>query len=327
MLFKYTSIDEEGNQKEGSIDAVSKEAAIRALQKRGLTITSIQSSEKEKEGFFTQNIKWLEKVHHRDVVILSKQIATLFQAQVSALKVFRLISESVENPKLRRVLVEVAGDLQGGSSIADALDKHPEVFSEFYVSMVRAGEESGRLNDTFMYLADYLERTHEIYSKARNALIYQAFVVVTFIGVISLILTVVIPKISKVIEQAGQEPPIYTQIVIGVSNFLVDYGVLILVLLVVGVFFGWRYSRTEDGKRYFARLKISLPYLGSLYRRLYISRIADTLSTMLESGVAMVRALEVAKNTVGNKVYEEILEETVQSVKGGGAVSDSFGQY
>ena len=326
MLFKYTSVDQEGNKKQGSIEAVNKDAAIKALQDRNLTITSIESAEKS-ESLFNMNIEWLERVPHRTVVILSRQIATLFEAQVSALKVFRLISETVENPKLKRTLREVTEDLQAGSSIADSLDKHPAVFSDFYVSMVRAGEESGRLDKTFQYLADYMERNQQVYSKARNALIYPAFVVVTFVGVISLILTVVIPKISKIIEQAGQEAPIYTRIVIGVSNFLVDYGLLLLILIVAGAFFAWRYSQTDKGSRYFARLKISIPYVGSLYKRLYISRIADTLSTMLESGVAMVGAIETAKNTVGNKVYEDILKETSEAVKGGGAVSDSFVQY
>lgn len=327
MLFKYNSIDKEGNKKEGSIDAVNKEAAIKSLQKRELTIISIESAEESEKSIFNMNIKWLERVPHRDLVILSRQIATLFEAQVSALKIFQLISQTIENDKLRRTLVEVTDDLQAGSSIADALDKHPGIFSNFYVSMVRSGEESGRLDETFLYLADYMERTHDIYTKARNALIYPAFVVVTFVAVIALILTVVIPKIGDVIEQAGQEPPVYTKIVIGVSNFLIDYGILIIVLIVISLFFAWRYSQTENGRSYFAQLKLSIPYIGSLYKRLYLSRIADTLSTMLNSGVAMVRAIEVAKTTVGNKVYEDILQETKNSVKEGGSVSDSLAQY
>jgi len=170
MLFNYKAVDTKGNEKEGSIDAITKEVAISSLQRRGLVIASIEPA--LKKSLLT--ITLFETVSNKDVVILSRQMATLFEAQVSALRVFRLLGGESTNPILEKRLGEVADDLQGGSSISNALSKHPEIFSSFYVNMVRSGEESGKLDETFLYLADYLDRTYEVTSKARNALFYPA---------------------------------------------------------------------------------------------------------------------------------------------------------
>jgi len=322
MLFKYTSIDKDGNQKSGSIDAYSEDSAISSLQRRGLIISSIESAEK-KSAF---DIALFERVTNREVVILSRQIATLFEAQVSALKVFRLMSEEMENPLMKRTLVEVADDLQGGTAISKSIEKHPKVFSKFYVNMVRAGEEAGKLDETFIFLADYLDRTYEVTSKARNALIYPAFVISTFIVVMILMLTLVIPRIGTILIEAGQEIPIYTQVVIGISNFFVNYGLILLVFLIIGGIFMWRYSTTGPGRLAFDDLKMAIPFVGSLYRKLYLSRISDNLSTMLTSGISMVESIEITATVVGNSIYEELLTEVAAKVRGGSSVSDAFGR-
>jgi type II secretory pathway component PulF len=154
-------------------------------------------------------------------------LATLFQAQVSALRIFRLLSGESENNLLRNKLNVIADDLQSGSSISTALEKHPKIFSEFYVSMVKTGEESGKLDQVFEYLASYLDRSYELTSKVRGALIYPAFVVITFITVMVLMFTMVIPKISGILTESGTELPIYTTVILGLSNFLVEYGFVI----------------------------------------------------------------------------------------------------
>src|SRR5262245_20449665 len=220
MLFNYKAIDSTGAEKSGSIDAVNVDVAINSLQRRGLIISEIKSAEDE-GGLLSRNLTIFQRVSNKDVVILSRQMSTLFSAQVSALRIFRLLSTEAENPALQTILSEVADDLQGGSSISKALSKHPKVFSPFYVNMVKAGEESGKLDETFVYLADYLDRNYAVTSKAKNALIYPAFVIFTFVVVMVLMLTLVIPKISAILESAGQTVPIYTRIVIGMSTFVV----------------------------------------------------------------------------------------------------------
>jgi type IV pilus assembly protein PilC len=324
-LFNYNAIDSTGREVKGTIEAVNEGVAISAVQRRGLVIVSLEAA--DKVPFFERSIGGFRGVSNRDVVILSRQISTLFQAQVSALKVFSLLAEEAENEKLRTALSEVANDLQGGSPISKALEGHPKIFSRFYVSMVRVGEETGRLEEIFGHLADYLDRTYEVTAKARNALIYPAFVITTFIAVMVLMLTTVIPKLSVIIVDSGQDVPVYTKAVIGLSNFFVEYGILLLILLIVGAFFLWRYARTERGKIGLAKLKIDLPYLGGLYRKLYLSRIADNMHTMLTSGIPMVRALEDTSTVVDNILYENILIDAATAIRGGSTVADALGGY
>lgn len=326
MLFSYKIIDGDSVQKEGTIDATSMDAAVNALQRRGYTITSLEPAA-EKASLLSADLSFFQRVSNKEIVIFSRQIATLFEAQVSALRVFRLLSAESGNPLLQRVLTEVADDLQGGSTIAKAMSKHPEVFSPFYVNMVHAGEESGKLSSIFSQLAEYLDRTYEVMSKARNALIYPAFVIVTFFAVMGLMLTLVVPRISQIIVDSGQEIPIFTRIVIALSDFLVNYIVFILVALSVGGVGLWRFLKTEPGMRAFDELKLKVPYVGDLYKKLYLSRIADNFSTLLASGLSMTQTLEITAEVVGNRVYKDILEETLLAVQGGRAVSDIFGSY
>lgn len=323
MIFKYTAIDKEGKETSGSIDAISMEVAIASVQRRGLIISSINPAEGD-GGILQKRISFFDRVSNKDVVILSRQMATLFQAQVSALRVFRLLSAETENQTLAKALEEVANDIQGGSPISTALAKFPKIFSNFYVNMIKSGEESGKLDSTLLYLADYLDRSYEVSSKAKNALIYPAFVVVTFIAVMVLMLTIVIPRISTILTESGQAVPFYTQIVLGVSNFLVDFGPFLLILVVIGIVGLWQFSRTESGALSFARFKISIPLLKGLYRKLYLSRISDNMNTLLISGIPMVRAIELTSSIVGNRVYEDILKDAVEAVKTGSTVADAF---
>jgi type IV pilus assembly protein PilC len=323
MLFNYQSVDQTGAPKTGSIDAVNVDIAIASLQRRGLVITSINEADK-KTGLLSMNISWFDRVSNKDIVILSRQLATLFEAQVSALRVFRLLATESENKVLGTKLTQIADDLQAGTAISAALAKHPKVFSDFYVSMVKAGEESGKLNETFNYLADYLDRTYELVGKAKGALIYPAFVIMTFITVMILMFTMVIPKISSILVDSGQEIPIYTKIVLGISNFFVDYGFVLLGVVIIGGFFVLKYIKTPSGKEVFDQVKLSIPYISNLFRKLYWSRLADNMNTMLVAGIPMIRALDLTSSVINNSVYHKILADSVEAVKGGKAVSEAL---
>ncbi len=326
MLYRYKAIDQvNSEEKSGTIDASSADIAISVLQRRKLIIISIVAA--DNLPFFEKVMSFGEKVSYREVVILSRQMATLFQAQVSALRVFQLLGQESESELLKKYLGEVSDDIQGGTSLSNALAKHPEVFSDFYVNMVRAGEESGNLSNTFSYLADYLDRTYELISKTRNALIYPIFVVIVFVIVMILMLVVVIPKLSAIILEAGKPLPIYTKVVIGLSNFFINYGVEFLVLLGLGGFFFWRFFSTAHGKEVVARFSLDIPYIGDLYRKLYLARIADNLNTMLTSGIAVVHAVEIASSVVGNKIYEAILMTVAQDVRTGVSLSSAMGKH
>ena len=249
------------------------DVAVSTLQRRSLIVSSITPA--NPKSALSVEISFLKHVSNKEVVILSRQVATLFEAQVSALRVFRLLASEVENKYLSEILTQVADDLQGGSPISKALARHPKVFSSFYVNMVKSGEESGKLSQTFGYLADYLDRSYEVASKASNALIYPAFVVAVFFIVMGLMLTIVIPKISAVLVDSGQKIPIYTQIVISLSNLILHYGIFFLIALLVAGFFVYRATLTPAGRLLLDSFKLDMPYLGDLYQKLYLSRIAD----------------------------------------------------
>ncbi len=326
MLFNYKAIDQHNTSREGVVEASTIDAAIARVQKEGYTIISLDPIE-EKTSILDIEFNWFNRISNKDVVVLSRQISTLFDAQVSALRIFRLLASEMDNPQLQSVLNTISDDLQGGSSISRALAAHPHVFTPFYINMVRSGEESGSLEKSFAYLADYLDRSYQVVSKVKGAMIYPAFVIGTFFAVMGLMLTMVIPRIAQILTDSGQELPIYTKIVIGLSSFLTQYIGLLFIGGAAAGFAYWRFAQTEVGKRTIDEIKISMPLLGDLNRKLYLTRICDNLSTMLTSGISMVQALEVTADVVDNKVYKEILDYTLAEVKGGRSFADTISEF
>ena len=316
MLFAYKAITKEGMETSGSIESQSQDAAINALQRSGLVVVSVLAA--VQKNLFEIDINILNRVSSKEVSVISRQIATLLEAHVPALKTFRLIASESDNPLVTKKFTEISDDIQNGVPISEALFKHPSVFSDFYVNMVRGGEETGKLSETFLVLAEYLERSYELISKVRGALIYPAFVVATFIVVMVLMLTLVIPKLSEIITQSGQEVPFYTTIVLSTSSFLVNYGFFALIVFIAGAFLLWRYAR---GTTFLAQAKLWAPGIGNLYRMLYISRIADNMFVMLSNGLSMVRSLEVTAKVVDNDIYRGILEQSLVAVKAGSPLS------
>lgn len=321
MLFNYKALNPQGSEETGTIEAINVDVAINSLQRRNFVIESI---EPENSGsFMTQISLMFENVSLKDLVMLSSQVSILFNSHVSVLRIFRLLAEGAENPTLGRTLNEVAEDIQGGESLSSALSKHTTIFSEFYVNMVKAGEESGKLSETFQYLAAYMEREYALVSKTKNALMYPAFVVATFIGVMTLMLIVVIPKLSAVLIEGGQAIPIYTQVVIGMSNFLIRYGLYFLIFIAVAGIVLWKVG-LPGGTKGWSSIKLKLPLFGKLFKKTYLSRIADNLDTMLASGVPMLRSIEIAGKVVGDDTYSAIMFEVEEKVKAGSSLSDAF---
>ena len=325
MLFNYEAFTNSGEKKTGAVEANSKDLAIAAVQRRGLIVSTI--TESEKKAFFKKDLFEKKKIPMKDIVTMSRQMSTLFESQIPALKAFLLLSENTPNKKLAGILAEVADDIKGGTYISAALSKHKEAFSEFYVNMIKSGEESGKLTQTFSYLADYLDRQYQLTSKTKNALIYPSFVIGVFVIVMVLMFTFIVPKLSDIIAESGTEVPFFTKIIMGASQIFVNYGLYMLALVVVLVVLLLRYARTEKGKMYFDRLKISFPIIKNIYQKLYLSRIADNMDTMLSSSIQIVRAIELTSSVVGNIIYRDILKEITESVKTGNSLSASFGMH
>ena len=324
MTFNYKAVSNTGEKKEGQIEAPTKDLAVASLQRRGLIVVSILE---EGKGSGLNLVLFESKVPQKDIVILSRQMSTLFDAQVSALKAFTMLAVSVENPLLRRKLNAITEEIQAGTNISTALSKHPDVFSEFYVNMVKAGEESGKLNQVFSYLADYLDRQYALTAKTKNALIYPMFVIGIFFIVMVLMFTMIIPKLAVIIQSSGVAIPVYTQVVIAISKFMVNYGLFAAIAVAGAGVYLYTLSKTKKGKEIIDSMQLGIPVFGNLYSKLYLTRIADNMSTMLSSGISIVRSIEITAQIVGTKTYELILTQALEDVKAGSSFSDALGKH
>ena len=328
MLYEYTASTLEGESKAGSIEASSIDVAISSLQSRSLIITDIRPA--KQSGSIIERLnsfKFFNRVKHKDIVIVSRQLATLFEAKMAVLDSLRLLAGQTSNIRLKEGLTQITEDIKGGSSLSMSMAKQPDIFSSFYVNMVRSGEESGKLEEIFIALADHLERSYELASKTKNALIYPAFVIATFFIVMILMLTFVIPKLTSILVEVGQKIPIYTRILIAVSNVFKNFGAFIFVGMAIGGVFLWRYSKTKAGSMAVSRFQTSFPVIGALYSKFFLSRLTDNMETLLSSGVPAVRTLEITADVVGNDVYKEILLTAANEVKGGKSISEAISNY
>jgi len=326
MLFNYEAITNTGEKKNGSVEAGSRDLAIAAIQRRGYIVSSIVE-DVNKKGFLNISLFGRKDIPMKDIVVMSRQMSTLFESQVAALKAFNLLAENTSNPELAKILNEVADDIKSGIYISVALSKHKEAFSDFYVNMVKAGEESGKLTQTFSYLADYLDRQYLLTSKTKNALIYPGFVIGVFFVVMCLMFAFIVPKLASIINESGMDIPLSTKIIMKTSDIFVNYGIFLLIAFAILVAYVIRFSKTASGKLYFDRLKITTPVIRNIYNKLYLSRISDNLDTMLSSSIPIVRAIELTSAIVGNKVFEAILKDIAESVKGGNSLSASFSKH
>ncbi|MBI2639792.1 MAG: type II secretion system F family protein [Candidatus Sungbacteria bacterium] len=326
MQFTYQARTPEGEERSGTIEARSLEGATEILQRNNLIIVEIQPAAGA-ASIFKQQLRFFDHVSQRDVVIFSRQLATLFEAQVPLVQAFKTLAGESENIVFRTAIGEILEDASGGSSLSQAFSRHPHIFSQFYVNMVRAGEESGKLGEVFSFLADHLERSYALTSKARTSLIYPAFIFSAFVGVIVVMLVVVVPRISDIFKEIGTELPIYTRAIIGLSSFFRAWGIWLLILLAIGAVFLWRFLLTERGRDLWDAIKIRLPLIGGLLRKIYLTRLTDNLATLIVAGIPIIRALQITADVVQNRVYAKIILAASDSVRGGSTISYAFERY
>ena len=193
--------------------------------------------------------------------------------------------------------------------------------------MVKSGEESGKLTQTFSYLADYLDRQYQLTSKTKNALIYPSFVIGVFFVVMTLMFVFIVPRLEGIIKDSGQAIPLSTQIVFGLSDLLTRYGIFILVGLFLLVIYFIRLASSASGQKYLDRAKISVPIFKNIYIKLYLSRISDNMDTMLSSGITIIRAIELTSVVVGNRIFEDLLKDAAEKVKSGSSLSEALASY
>ncbi len=335
--FAFTAKSIDGKVVSGFVNAATKEYATKMLMEKDMEVISILS-EKEvaaKENFVQKDITefinfggMFESVGMKDMVNFSKQMAALLDAGVSVIKALQLINEEEKNPLMKKVLNDVVQDVKSGKSISTAFGKHKNVFSDFYVNLVRSGEESGKMSQSFFYLSEYLDRNYALISKVRNAMIYPAFVITIFFIVMILIFTLVIPSLADILKESNMELPLLTQIVLSISDFLVNYGIYAFLLIgTLGVYSYVNFRNSQDFKDLLDGLKINFPIIKNVFRMLYVTRIADNIQTLITSGVSLTKSIQITGEVVGNKYYREVMEAALLDVKAGISFSKSLEKH
>ncbi len=317
-IYKYRAINPDKKVIAGLVEAPSEAVAIGILKDRELEILSLN----EKKG---TNISInIDRIKGKDIVVFSRQFSVLIGASVALVQSLKLLSEQTKNVKFRGIITELADEVDGGARLSDALAKHPKVFTNFYVNVIRSGETSGKLDEVLTYLADELEKDYDMTSKIKGAMIYPAFVLSGLAGVGSVMMIFVVPKLTDIMAESGAELPMATKIVVAFSHILAGYWYLILiglVGLVVGVKF---FLKLPIGKKIADTVLLRTPIFGKLFQRIYLVRFTRSLQTLLKGGVNISKGLEVTAEVVSNSVFRTLILDTKKAVEDGNSVATAF---
>lgn len=324
MRFSYQARTKTGKIQTGIVDASSRESALNILRSHDLYPTIL---EELNVPFYARELSFLHPIKSKDIVLFSRELAILFQANVPIVEAFKSIARQTRNKRFKEVIMKIAENVEGGTSLSESLSSFPKLFSSFYINMVKSGEESGKISEVFNYLADYLEKEHYFRSKIRGALVYPAFVFIVFIGVVSLIVTYVIPQMKEVLESVGTDLPAITKFVLAVSDF-VRTKFLWLILGIAAVITGLVYFfKSEKGKVFASKYSLQIPFLGTFLKKYYLSRFALNLSTLISAGLPIVKSLEITSTIIGNRAYKELLLNTRDGVKKGESINSILENY
>lgn len=324
--FLYKAKDRSGKSVEGVIEAPTEDQAVGSLQQKGLVILSLGLAGKK---LLEQDLTaTLIRPSKKDVVIFTRQLATLIEADVPLVDGLHILAGQTEKEAFRKIVNNIAFAIEGGSTLSLALAEQRKVFSDFYISLVRAGEISGKLQVTLLYLADYLERSAALNSKIKGALAYPLFVLSAMIIVVTILVTTVLPQLLSIIKDAGvTDLPLSTRILVAVTDFINNNIIIIVFALVALLASLFYYLRTPQGRQQLDEFLIKAPQFGRVARNLYIARIAETLSTLIKAGVPILESLTITSEVVGNQTYKNILLEARTSVQGGGTISEVLSKY
>ncbi len=331
MLFHYKGYKGDGTEQIGEMEGQNHDDAIRLLQEKGIVITEIEEivpkdAEQQVQLFKMPEIElFQQKIKPKDIVIFSRQISTLFEAGVSALKAFLLLAQENPNKTLARRLTSVADDIQTGLSLSEAMAKHGDLFSTFYISMVKAGEESGKLNESFSYLADSLDRDYELREKTKKALTYPIFVIAVFVLILMGMFSFVIPKMASLFEDKDKLPTV-TKVMLAISDFVRGNIIGIIVVGVGGLWAFLWWSKTPTGKYMIDKASTRMPAIKDLVQKIFLARLSDNMNTMLTSGVPIVRSIEITADVVGNVIYHDLLFRVSEKVQNGMTFSQALGE-
>ena len=316
--FNYQARDKSSNEIVSSmVQADSETAAAKLLIEQGLMPLNI--SEIDEDGSLFAKIA--NRVTVKDKIVFLRQLATLIGAGLPLAQSLRTVLEQTENKKMQRVVEEIIGEVEGGHTLSDAFGKHPEIFDKIVIALVSAGEASGTLDDALKRIAAQKEKDAAMMSKIRGAMIYPAIVLVVIVGVMIFMLLTVVPQVAKLYVDMHKELPFLTAIMIGATNFLVNFWWLTIIIVGIGIYFLMQYFKTDAGIHVKDALKLNVPMFNGMFRKLYMARFTRTGQTLLATGVAMLDMLRISSEGVNNSIISAAIDRSAEKVKGGKALS------
>jgi len=325
MKFNYQARTKQGETQAGTVEAGNKEAAIETLQRHGLIVVFLEKI--SDVPFYARSLKFLQRVKAKEITIFYRQLAILFEANVSPLDSLKILGEQISNPLFKELIFKLEEDIKGGEPLSQAMGKHPKVFSGFYVNVVRAGEATGKLHDVLRYLADHAEEEYNLNHKVRGAFTYPITIMSLFIIVGALMMIYVVPQMVSMLEELGQELPLTTKILIGASSFLQSWIILIIIVLIALIVGFIRFIKTKKGRFILDSTKLKIPIFNSIFKKIYLARFSENLQTLIKGGIPILKALDITASVIGNVRYEKIIKEARERVRVGEHISSAFSSY
>jgi type IV pilus assembly protein PilC len=325
--FSYSAKDKSGVISKGMLFAPDRAGASAALQTKGLTpilVKEMVQTSGAKSGGPLGKLGFLNKVKLEDKVIFSRQFATMINAGVPISQSLNILQKQSESKKLQETVGDLSKQVSGGATLANAMASHPDVFNPIYVNMVRAGEMGGILDQVMDRLATQQEKDAEIISKVRSAMIYPAVITTATISAFFFLMTVIVPKLSSIFEDAGATLPIYTRIMLAISHFLVKDWWVLIGAMIGGLILFVRWYRTQKGRRIMDKLMLKAPIIGPILVKVNVARFARTFGSLMASGISVLDALNATKSALGSTVYQDELAIVAQKVKNGRPMSEQI---
>ena len=323
MKFSYQAKNLSGDVQKGSIEANNSDAAVAMLQERGLLPLTIER-EKETPEIVKELMHLWNGVNLRELSIFFRQLATLIEAKVSIVASLSAVGNQTNNQYLKTVIGEMVDDIEDGFPFSEAAQKHPEVFKSLTVSMIKAGELSGNLQRSILFLAENSEKNYELNSKIKSALFYPVFVLSAALIIGFLVFTFVLPKLTGIFKDMNVEIPWYTQILMSIGTFMSVYWWVVGLGIIFIIFGTMYYLKTEEGKKEWDIVKMKIPIIGSLFQYVYVARFAENFAVLLNGGIPIVRALTIVSEVVNSTVFESVILRAADEVKTGGSMSGVF---
>lgn len=318
--YKYIAKDQAGKSLTGTLEAKDRSDVIDTLRKKDLIIVSIS----EVSSRLTFSIPFFGKTKIRldDLVLFSRQLATMVDAGIPLVGALDILGEQIENKTFASRIIKIRNDVETGSSLSDAMAKHKDIFSSLFVNMVKAGESSGMLDEILDRVATYLEKTSALQKKIKSALVYPAVVSIMAGGITLLLLLKVIPVFKNIFSGFGADLPKPTLVLIGISDFLQNYFLFTIIAFIIAAFLFTRYINTEKGRLKFDSLLLNMPIFGVLFKKVAISKFTRTLSSLIKSGVPILASLEIVGKTAGNKAVEIAVDNVRTNVREGENIAE-----